>query len=42
MLPKVEAAMQFAESKKGRSALVTSLEAAADGLAGRTGTRISS
>lgn len=42
MLPKVEAAMQFAESKKGRSALITSLEAAADGLAGKTGTRISS
>lgn len=42
MLPKVEAAMQFAKSKQGRSALITSLEAAADGLAGRTGTRISS
>lgn len=41
MLPKVQAALKFANSKKGSSALITSLEKAADGLAGKTGTRIS-
>ena len=40
MLPKVQAAVQFAESKSGRSALITLLEKARDGIAGRTGTRI--
>lgn len=40
MLPKVKAAMKFAESKKGRRSLITSLERAADGIAGRTGTTI--
>lgn len=40
MLPKVEAAMKFAESKKGRKALITSLEKAADGILGKTGTII--
>ena len=38
MLPKVKAAMMFAESKSGRKALITSLEKAADGIAGKTGT----
>ena len=41
MLPKVQAAVQFAESKPGRSALITLLEKARDGSAGRTGTSIS-
>ena len=40
MLPKVQAAVQFAESKEGRTALITLLEKAKDGIAGRTGTRI--
>ena len=40
MLPKVEAAVKFAESKPGRSALITLLEKAADGIEGKTGTRI--
>ena len=41
MLPKVQAAVQFAESKPGRSALITLLEKARDGIAGQTGTSIS-
>ena len=41
MLPKVQAAVRFAESKPGRSALITLLEKARDGIAGRTGTAIS-
>ena len=41
MLPKVQAAVAFAESKPGRSALITLLEKARDGIAGRTGTSIS-
>ncbi|WP_197914102.1 carbamate kinase [Listeria sp. PSOL-1] len=40
MLPKVEAALQFADSKDGRIALITLLEKAKDGLAFKTGTRI--
>lgn len=40
MLPKVEAAVKFASSGPGRHALITQLEKASDGLAGRTGTRI--
>lgn len=40
MLPKVQAAVAFAESRCGRTALITLLSKAADGLAGRTGTRI--
>lgn len=40
MLPKIEAALSFVESKKGRSALITSLEKAREGLAGKTGTLI--
>ena len=41
MLPKVEAAVKFAESKPGRTALITLLEKARDGIDGKTGTRIS-
>lgn len=41
MLPKMQAAMQFAASKPGRKALVTLLEKAEDGIAGKTGTVIS-
>ena len=40
MLPKVQAAVQFAESKPGRTALITLLEKARDGVAGTTGTHI--
>ena len=40
MLPKVEAAVKFAESKPGRVALITLLEKARDGIQGKTGTRI--
>ena len=40
MLPKVQAAVKFAESKPGRTALITLLEKAKDGIAGKTGTRI--
>ena len=41
MLPKVQAAVKFAESKPGRTALITLLEKAKDGIAGRTGTSVS-
>lgn len=41
MKPKVEAAIEFAESKEGRYALITLLERAKDGIDGKTGTRIS-
>jgi len=40
MLPKVLASIDFAESKMGRQALITLLEKAKDGIAGKTGTRI--
>ncbi len=40
MLPKVQAAVKFAESKEGRTALITLLEKAKDGILGKTGTRI--
>lgn len=40
MLPKVEAAMDFASSAPGRSALITLLEKAKDGINGKTGTKI--
>ncbi len=40
MLPKVLAAIDFAESKPGREALITLLEKAKDGINGKTGTRI--
>lgn len=40
MLPKVQAAVKFAESKEGRNALITLLEKAKEGIQGRTGTHI--
>ena len=40
MLPKVQAAAKFASSKPGRKALITLLEKARDGIAGKTGTVI--
>ncbi|PKM73947.1 MAG: carbamate kinase [Firmicutes bacterium HGW-Firmicutes-16] len=41
MLPKVQAAVKFASSKEGRTALITLLEKASEGISGKTGTRIS-
>ena len=41
MLPKVQAAVKFAASKPGRTALITLLEKAKDGIAGKTGTAVS-
>ncbi|MCH4166031.1 MAG: carbamate kinase [Megasphaera sp.] len=40
MLPKVQAAVKFAESKPGRTALITLLSKARAGILGQTGTRI--
>ena len=40
MLPKVQAAIEFAESKPGRRSLITLLEKAKDGINGKTGTII--
>ena len=40
MLPKVEAAIRFAESGEGRNALITLLEKAREGINGETGTVI--
>ena len=40
MLPKVQAAVDFAKSAPGRTALITLLEKAKEGIAGRTGTHI--
>ena len=40
MLPKVEAAILFAESKPGRTAIIASLEKAALALDGKSGTKI--
>lgn len=40
MLPKVEAAYAFAKSKEGRFSLITLLEKAKEGVAGKTGTKI--
>lgn len=41
MLPKVQAALDFVEGGEGRTALITLLEKARDGIAGKTGTLIS-
>ena len=41
MLPKIQAAAKFAESKPGRTALITLLEKAKEGIAGKTGTAVS-
>lgn len=40
MLPKIEAAVDFAESGEGKTALITLLSKAAEGIAGKTGTVI--
>ncbi len=40
MLPKVQAAVRFARSAPGRAALITELQKAKEGIAGKTGTRI--
>lgn len=40
MLPKVQAGIEFAESGEGRTALITLLQKAKDGVNGATGTRI--
>ncbi|MDD3339087.1 MAG: carbamate kinase [Lachnospiraceae bacterium] len=40
MLPKVQAAMDFASSKPGRTAMITLLEKAKEGIKGQTGTII--
>lgn len=40
MLPKVEAAVEFASSGENRTSLITLLEKASDGINGRTGTLI--
>ncbi|MEG1848614.1 MAG: carbamate kinase [Lachnospiraceae bacterium] len=40
MLPKIQAAMSFAQSKPGRTALITLLEKSKEGIQGKTGTRI--
>jgi carbamate kinase len=42
MLPKIEAAIRFAESGEGRNTLITLLEKASEGIAGETGTVIHS
>ena len=42
MLPKVEAAVRFAQSGPDKRALITLLEKAADGIQGKTGTVIHS
>jgi carbamate kinase len=41
MLPKIKAAVMFAESKNGRQSLITSLEKVKEALQGKTGTIIS-
>lgn len=41
MLPKIKAAVMFAESKKGRQSVITSLEKVKEALQGKTGTIIS-
>lgn len=40
MLPKIEAALNFVESKPGRIAIITSLDKAVDAIEGRDGTTI--
>ena len=40
MLPKVQAAVKFADSKEGRTSLITLLEKAKEGIQGLTGTKI--
>ena len=40
MLPKVQAAVDFASSKEGRTAMIILLQKAKDGIQGKTGTKI--
>ncbi len=40
MLPKVTAAVEFAKSGEGRTSLITLLQKAKEGIAGKTGTRV--
>lgn len=40
MLPKVQAAVQFAQSAQGRTAIITSIDKVLDALAGQAGTRV--
>ena len=40
MLPKVEAAIDFAESKAGRKAIIASLEQASEAITGKSGTTV--
>ena len=40
MLPKMEAAVKFAESKPGRKCIITSLEKAVEALNGTAGTTL--
>ena len=40
MLPKVQAAMDFAASGEGRTAMITLLEKAKDAIQGKTGTKV--
>ena len=40
MLPKVQACVDFASSGAGRTAMITLLEKAKDGIMGKTGTQI--
>ena len=40
MLPKIEAAVKFVESKRGRKAIITSLDKAVLALDGKAGTTI--
>lgn len=40
MLPKIEAALKFVESRKGRKAIITSLDKAVEALAGNAGTTL--
>ena len=40
MLPKVEAAIDFAESKAGRQAIIASLEQASEAVTGNSGTKV--
>ncbi|SKC02300.1 carbamate kinase [Lachnospiraceae bacterium] len=40
MLPKIQASVEFVESKPGRTALITLLSKASDGISGKTGTKV--
>ena len=40
MLPKIEAAMKFVQSKPGRKSIITSLDKAVEALEGKAGTTV--